>query len=948
MIFHYVLKRIVRSWKLFAALLLGVTLASTFFAGINVGADTAAKQALDQQLSYVPVDIVVRSGWGWRKSTSTTIWSSANATKIAGIISGSEIGEVASAEVISRGSWGVQVGNGNKTAYFRVVGISDSSRVYEGLSVTSGSAALAAYETYVWSDSPEASDLKIGDVLSVNFSVRLGEDYTVPPELNWISLNLTVAGFVELDNKASLTALGHYYYPSSFRASTVTPEEHVVIENLLIADWNKTFANLLDTVYNMSPLYSPIETQILVFLDRGSLIGPWDIATSIDKVKTITAQINNKILGWGAHAENFLENVLNNHQSISQNMRMQFLITALPVFFMAWYMGTTVSDVSLNLRRREIGLLLTKGFSRGQLLRMFLSEAVLIGLVGGLIGVGLSLLLTPFFVKAGGGQWFIGAPVVGTETVILAVIFGVIITFLSMFRPARRASQLQAVEALRKYRYVEEVKPFKQRWPWIALILGTYKIVMWLLGINLATLMMGPAPTQNIVVMIFFGIWIFFDVYVLNYIGPILFFWGSTKLLIRGSLKFQELVSKVARFLGDFGSLATKNIRRNPARAASIAFLVALIIGYSFQVTGTYASQRDYAIRQIKFNVGADISVSLTTLVNSSQTVSMIEELPGVSSTVLEYSFEGTSTLRKMKLRAVNPEKWLEIAYYESELFTGCSVETAFHEMAIDNNTIILEREIAAQLELQVGDTIFVTVGSLSRDLKIVGFFGLEPSEGYHILDGVTYTSRSYVPEGLYHAAKDSISVTRRILVKLISGADGKTVADQIRELETNNIGRVYSVAELLREWRGNVVVSGTLNVQLLSVAFAVVAASIGTALVTLVSLKERSKEVSIMSIRGLSFKQLTTMLLTENLAVISFALLLGIVVGLTTVYGNVSAANTMPYSTSVLTYHMVFPTDMILTLSACFLLVLASTIIPVIVMSKRYISRLERIVREA
>jgi ABC-type antimicrobial peptide transport system permease subunit len=100
------------------------------------------------------------------------------------------------------------------------------------------------------------------------------------------------------------------------------------------------------------------------------------------------------------------------------------------------------------------------------------------------------------------------------------------------------------------------------------------------------------------------------------------------------------------------------------------------------------------------------------------------------------------------------------------------------------------------------------------------------------------------------------------------------------------------------------------------------------------------------MSIRGLSFKQLATMLLTENLAIVVFAVLLGTVVGLIIVYGNISATNTM--SSSILTHHMVFPLDMVLTLFACFVLVFASTIIPVIVMSRRYVSRLERIVREA
>jgi putative ABC transport system permease protein len=754
-----------------------------------------------------------------------------------------------------------------------------------------------------------------------------------------------VAGFVELDNKASLIALGWYYYsPSPFGT-----QEYVYKENLLIADWNKTLVNLLDAVFDKSPQYSPIQTEILVFLDRGSLIGPWDITTSIDKVRTITSQINNKILGYGAHAQSLLENGLNSYQYVSQNMKLQFLITALPVFFMAWYMGTTVSDVSLNLRRREIGLLLTKGFSRGQLLRMLLTEAALIGLIGGLIGVGLSLLLSPFFVNAGGGQWFSGTPVVGTETVVLTVIFGVIITFLSMFRPARRASRLETVEALKEYRYVEEVKPFKQKWPWIALILGTYKIIMWLLGINLSTMMTGPPPTTNIIINILLGIWIFFDAFVLNYIGPILFFWGLTKLLIRGSLKFQELTAKVARFLGELGSLATRNVQRNPARAASIAFLIALIIGYSFQVTGAYASERDYTIRQIKFNVGADISVTLTTLVNASQTVNQIEGLSDVSSTVLEYSFYGESGWEwgSLNLKAVDPEKWLATAFYEGEWFTDNDAATAFQQMATDNNTIILERRVASGLNLHLNDAITLIFSETeTRALRIVGFFSTNARESPYYMSGMS--SYSYVPEGLYYIVKDNVFVTGKILVKLSSGADGKAVAGQIRELKANNIGTVYSVAEELQDLQSDVLLSGTLNVQLLGVAFAVVAASIGTALVTLVSMKERSKEVSIMSIRGLSFKQLATMLLTENLAVVSFAALLGTVVGLIIVYGNVSATNTMPYSYSILTHHMVFPMDMILTVFACFVLVFASTIIPVIVMSKRYVSRLERIVREA
>jgi len=616
-------------------------------------------------------------------------------------------------------------------------------------------------------------------------------------------------------------------------------------------------------------------------------------------------------------------------------------------------MGTTISDVSFNLRRREIGLLLTKGFSTRQLLRLFLSEAFLIGLIGGIIGVGLGLFLTPFFAGANGGGMFSEIPVIGLDTVILAVVFSLFLTFLSVFQSARRASKLKAVDALREYQYVEEVKPYKRRWPWVALFLGTYKIITLLLGINLFAITRGPPPTSNIIVMILLAGWIVFDTVVLGYgipnvmlglgLGPVLFFWGFTKIFIRGSLKFQELTAKAAGFLGELGSLATKNVRRNPARAASVAFLIALILGYSVQIIGVYASERDFTIRQIRFSVGADVSVSLNTLTNSSFIIDELEGLSDVESATLEYTFSGRSSIGTVSLRAVNTEKWLKTAHYEEELFTGSDVTTAIEHMKEDNNTIILERSMASRLDLHVGQSIALTFGDRGMgetySLKVVGFFGLETQQA---------PFWSYVPEGLYGMVKESVYATGRILVKLKLGADGNAVAEQIRGLKLDSVGVVYSIAEQLEEWQSNIMVSGPLNVQRLGVAFAVLAASLGTALVTLVSLKERRKEVSIMCVRGLSFKQLTIMLLAENLAVVVFAVLLGAVGGLLIVRGNVAAANVAPLSYSPLTRHVVFPMDTSLTLIACFALVFASTIIPVIIMAKRYTSRLERMVREA
>jgi len=632
-------------------------------------------------------------------------------------------------------------------------------------------------------------------------------------------------------------------------------------------------------------------------------------------------------------------------------MRRDFLVVALPVFFVAWYVGSTVSDVSFNLRRREIGLLSAKGFSSGQLFRLFLSESLMIGIFGGLIGVGLSFLLSPYFVTAIGAEFGMASPVLTPEVIILAVIFSTGITLLSTFRPSRRAAKLPTVDALKEYMYVEETKPYKQKWPWVALLLGSYKIAMFLIGMpTLAQYFIGrPPPTTNIFLMILLAAWIIVD-RVLTPIGPLLFFWGFTKIFIRGSLGFQELVTRAAKFLGDLGTLATKNVRRNPARAASVAFLIAMIIGYSFQTVGVLASEEDYIVRQVKANVGADISVSLTTIVNATSVMEEVADLPGIASTTLEYYFRGETSSQSLALVAVESQKWLSTAYYENEWFTGNNVATAFQQMTNNNNTIILERTIASNLDLGIGDFITLNIGYTTTKLKVVGFFGPEisgapqpvfrPSELYS-----SSSFRSYVPTNLYRTLDSSVFASGKILVKLEADANGTSVAAQIRDLESNNISYIYSVAVQLEERESNLLLSGTTNVQRIGVIFAVVSASVATALVALVSLQERKKELAIMNVRGLSFKQLIIMLLAENLSIVIFSVTLGVVVGLFIVHGSIVALNTTQYATLV-AHHMIFPSDAIMTLLTSLILVFSSSILPIIVMTKRYVSKLDRIVR--
>jgi ABC-type lipoprotein release transport system permease subunit len=921
----YAITHVFRSWKLFLALLIGITLASTFFAGIDIKANATAKQALEQDLSQVYVDMVA----GLPNMHPEEIL---NASKDVAELLG-----VAGVEAISTfdGVIGSEA-DGTILDYARIVGVQNHSSVYDGWS--NRPEEIGENETYVLKDSSSEQRYAVGDVIPMNISIYQSEGTPI-----FFTLNLTVKGFTQLDDRSKSIALGGYSFPY-YKVVYVPPYEERVIDTLIV-DWEKTIQRLLEMQLQLNPSGRQIGTDLLIYLNRNALINSWDIGTSTNNIRALQAQIQTRTAA-GYSFQNNLDMVLNNFRYKSSEIQFTFTLLSLPIFFMAWYVGTTVSDVSFSLRRREIGLLSTKGFSRGQIQRIFLTETIMLGLLGGSLGVLAGFLLNPLFSQFR-TEMLLNPQLISPYTIVSTVIFGVIIALLSTYSSAKRASRLSAVDALREYLPTEEMRSYKKRLPWIAFILGTYKLIIFIFGVNVTVLLTKINMVgQNFILMIFIGLAIAIDG-VLTYIGPLLFFWGATKLFIQGSLKFQELMTRAARFLGDLGALATKNVRRNPARSAAIAFLIALIISYGAQVTTQLASQQDFTTRSVYTQVGADVSayVNIPSDAENVSSVMLANVSAGVENSTIEYSFSATSTGASyiaVNMKAVDPESWLRVAYYEGDMFTGNGVKAAFQSLLAEKDAIILEKSVAKLLNLNVGDFITLTIGNTSKRMNVVGYFGPEAGDE----QGTSSQYWSFVSEELYKEVSNSVSAyNTRILLKLRPGENGTEVAENIRSLGLN-ISRVDSFDEEYTGSQSDVTTVGSLDAQRLGIVFAVLAASVGTALVSVVSMTERSREATIMSVKGLSYKQLVIMFLTENLAVVTFAVVLGISVGFVAAYGNISATNSFIASTAIIKHRLIFSVDAILMLISCVALIFVSTILPILVISKGYVTKLERMVR--
>ena len=134
---------------------------------------------------------------------------------------------------------------------------------------------------------------------------------------------------------------------------------------------------------------------------------------------------------------------------------MMFVILALIVLVAAFNIASTQFMVVLE-KRRDIGVLRTLGASPGQVLAVFLSEGLLIGFLGTVLGMLLGSLLIAaigrFPIRLPGDVYFIETLPVRPElgdfaAVILAAL---VLCLAAAWYPAWRASRLDPIEAIRQ------------------------------------------------------------------------------------------------------------------------------------------------------------------------------------------------------------------------------------------------------------------------------------------------------------------------------------------------------------------------------------------------------------------------------------------------------------------------------------------------------------------
>ncbi len=230
------------------------------------------------------------------------------------------------------------------------------------------------------------------------------------------------------------------------------------------------------------------------------------------------------------------------------------------LFVGSFVIANTLS-ITIAQRTREFATLRTIGASRRQVLWSVVLEAFVIGIVASVIGLflglGLAKVLNRLFVAIG-IDLPQGSTVFATRTIVVSLLVGTLITLFASLRPARRATRVPPIAAVREGSVLPESRWAKYG-PYTALAVLLAAVALVCIG----SLASGLATAPRLLSL---GV------------GVLLLFFGVSMNAAKVVRPLSNILGWPAREIGGApGILARDNAARNPARTASTAS--ALMIG---------------------------------------------------------------------------------------------------------------------------------------------------------------------------------------------------------------------------------------------------------------------------------------------------------------------------------------------------------------------------------
>jgi putative ABC transport system permease protein len=538
-------------------------------------------------------------------------------------------------------------------------------------------------------------------------------------------------------------------------------------------------------------------------------------------------------------------------------------IFALIALFVSAFIINNTFSIIVSQRTKEMALLRAVGASGRQVRGAVLAEAAVTGLVASAIGLaggigvaaGLQSLLSALGVEIP-----LGSTVVTTATVIISIVAGLTITLVSAVLPARRASKVAPIAALRDIAQDRSA-------------VSTRRIVTGAAATALAivTLLVGLNATNATIVGLG-AVALFLAVSVL---GPVL-----------ARPVAAALGAPIARMRGTAGSIARQNAMREPKRtartASSLMIGVALvsfltIFAASIKSSGAGAFRQDYRGTAIVDSGAIDDSSGL-----SLGFAADLKSQPGVRT---------VSEQRNAAVEINGAPEFLS-AYDTATigtLFDLGHIEGDLNRLGTDGIAVKAETGPNA---VELGETRTVTFPTGAATFTVRATYD----------HGSDFFGNQFVDLAAFEANLP-VSLDSRIYVE----AEDLSVVDQTAA--TYPTAKVLTTEAFITQQNGTVDTILTLMYALLGLA--VLIALLGIANTLALSIHERKRELGLLRAVGMSRAQVRSSVRWESAIIALFGTGLGLAIGTFLGWAMVHALATKGFG------HLAVPVGSLVTVSA-------------------------------
>lgn len=534
------------------------------------------------------------------------------------------------------------------------------------------------------------------------------------------------------------------------------------------------------------------------------------------------------------------------NESLKEGLQF-FNIFMLAFAYIALFVGAFIIyntfSIVVTERTREMALLRAIGASGGQVLGSVVLEALVIGVLASLAGLGLGVLMAfglRALLEGFGIDLPDGGTVIAARTIVVAMIGGTLITVLSAIAPAVRAARVPPIAAMRSFTPTARAATIRRN---VTGLVGTVVgVALVLSGLN-----------GN-------GLW-------RVGVGAVLLFLGVAMLAPMIARPVAGVLGRPIRELrGAQGLLARQNAMRSARRTATTAS--ALMIGTALMAGSLILSSSLTRSVDRAVSKGAIAELVVRTDSQLGFSPAVREEAKSVPGVQEAYAYR-TAVFRlgtaDKQLTAIDPlalDTTRDDAAFDVGLESGDLSGLAQGGVAVSDKA-------ADDHGWRVGDRISMTFASETINPPITAIYTENQLVGDYIVSLSTF-EQGYA---------DSLDFL--VLISLAPGADLNTVKAELNTVISDRYPGVK--VQDKDEYIGDVKkqVNQFLGLITALLGLAIIIAVFGVLIAMLLAVFERTRELGLLRAVGMARSQLRSMVRWEAAIISVFGALLGTALGL-------------------------------------------------------------------